>query len=93
MQLLDRETRREKVIEAKNREIRLKMKTTKVDVDSERSGASKEPADNSKSDLSQDPIFIQCEQDYNAVIETVSLFISTYPAIYANNFIDFLYYI
>lgn len=46
------------------------MKTTKVDVDLS-DKTNKELAD--KSDLSQHPLLIQCEQDYNAIIEAASL--------------------
>ena len=65
-QLFDRETRREKVIEAKNRELRLKMKTRAESVE--------EPAAEEKRlPDSKDPILIQAEQDYNATIETVCI--------------------
>ncbi|XP_014215691.1 dynein intermediate chain 3, ciliary [Copidosoma floridanum] len=57
--LLDRETRREKVIEAKNREFRLKLKTTRQD-----------SADAHQPDQMTDRnLLLQCEQEYKAVIE------------------------
>ncbi|XP_043284269.1 dynein intermediate chain 3, ciliary isoform X2 [Venturia canescens] len=68
---LDRETRREKVIEAKNREIRLKMKTTlRPEVDSEgQDGPSRGGAQKARVLDSKDPLIIQCELDYETAIE------------------------
>lgn len=65
-QLLDRETRREKVIEAKNRELRLKMKTVRHDSDEHGDGTT----GRSLADL-KDPLILQCEQEYQAAIEAV----------------------
>lgn len=71
--LLDRETRREKVIEAKNREIRLKMKSLRVNVESEVSNDSAK--NNTREDSKQsivtkrDPLIEQCDQDYENIIE------------------------
>ncbi|KAJ8687887.1 hypothetical protein QAD02_023682 [Eretmocerus hayati] len=64
--MLDRETRREKVIESKNREMRLKMKTTRQEsVDVGEDGAA---LVRPMGDL-DDPVISQCEQEYNATIE------------------------
>lgn len=65
-QLLDRETRREKVIEAKNRELRLKMKTVRQDSGDHADAATRR----SLADL-KDPLIVQCEQEYQATIEAV----------------------
>lgn len=72
-QFLDRETRREKVIEAKNREIRLKMKTSlRPEVDPEsQNGNSRGGAQKSRVLNSQDPLIVQCELDYETAIDAV----------------------
>ncbi|XP_003707045.2 dynein axonemal intermediate chain 2 isoform X1 [Megachile rotundata] len=72
--LLDRETRREKVIEAKNREIRLKMKSlrnTNVEIDSSTGNAKSEEKVNSKCLNSNvnDILLIHCEEDYENAIK------------------------
>ncbi|XP_033209983.1 dynein intermediate chain 2, axonemal [Belonocnema kinseyi] len=64
--LLDRETRREKVIEAKNREQRLKMKTVRPELANE----SNEKYNRSESQGStKDSHISQCEQDYESAIQ------------------------
>ncbi|XP_044001615.1 dynein axonemal intermediate chain 2 [Aphidius gifuensis] len=70
--LLDRETRREKVIEAKNREIRLKMKTTKPDIDGDSHDGPRRLSEKNKIKIpnANDPLILQCEQEYEASIET-----------------------
>ncbi|XP_015125075.1 dynein intermediate chain 2, axonemal [Diachasma alloeum] len=66
--LLDRETRREKVIEAKNREIRLKMRATRVDADGEGpDGRSRR--ESARVPKPTDPLIKQCEQEYESAIE------------------------
>lgn len=75
VQLLDRETRREKVIEAKNREHRLKMRAFKMhgEADLVDSSAKADERDDSK-DTSNDlknTLITQCEQDYENLIEAV----------------------
>ncbi|XP_043678098.1 dynein axonemal intermediate chain 2-like isoform X2 [Vespula pensylvanica] len=71
--LLDRETRREKVIEAKNREIRLKMKSLRVNVDSEimNDPSKSNNREDSKQNVlsSKDALIEQCEQDYINITE------------------------
>lgn len=66
-QLLDRETRREKVIEAKNREIRLKMKSCRVDVEPE---SAETKLDQHNSDAIN-ALLLQCEQDYETALAAV----------------------
>lgn len=79
LQLLDRETRREKVIEAKNREIRLKMKSFRVEVDPEgHEGHSRGNAKKIRDPDPKDPLIMQCEQDYEAAIEVVRKIIYFY---------------
>ncbi|XP_043465587.1 dynein axonemal intermediate chain 2 isoform X4 [Leptopilina heterotoma] len=63
--LLDRETRREKVIEAKNREQRLKMKTIKPELPSESHEVNKSEIQESN----KDSHIVQCEQDYETAIQ------------------------
>lgn len=74
---MDRETRREKVIEAKNREIRLKMKSLRVNVDSEimnDPSKSNNREDSKQNVLStKDALIEQCEQDYINIIEAVRI--------------------
>ncbi|XP_014609987.1 PREDICTED: dynein intermediate chain 2, axonemal isoform X2 [Polistes canadensis] len=71
--LLDRETRREKVIEAKNREIRLKMKSLRINVDSDSMNdpSKSNNREDSKQNVlcSKDALIEQCEQDYISIIE------------------------
>ncbi|XP_008543431.1 dynein axonemal intermediate chain 2 [Microplitis demolitor] len=67
--LIDRETRREKVIEAKNREIRLKMKSVRVEIDSDGTRSSRK---NSKTTDANNPAIVQCEQEYETAIEAES---------------------
>ncbi|XP_058792515.1 dynein intermediate chain 3, ciliary [Phymastichus coffea] len=62
--LLDRETRREKVIEAKNRELRLKMKTVRQDSSENLDASAKKRLHDLK-----DPLIAQCEQEYQALID------------------------
>lgn len=71
--LLDRETRREKVIEAKNREQRLKMRTMKAHGESDLVDVSSKP--NEQEDSKETPganlknaLIVQCEQDYENLI-------------------------
>ncbi|XP_025269650.1 dynein intermediate chain 2, axonemal isoform X1 [Camponotus floridanus] len=72
--LLDRETRREKVIEAKNREQRLKMKTLKMHDESDfidTSSKSDEREDVKESSNSlRNTLITQCEQEYENIINT-----------------------
>ncbi|KAK0090365.1 hypothetical protein PV325_001139 [Microctonus aethiopoides] len=68
--LLDRETRREKVIEAKNREIRLKMKSVRVEVDIDSHDGSSNMKNISYKPNRDDQLIIQCEQEYEAALET-----------------------
>lgn len=75
LQLLDRETRREKVIEAKNREQRLKMKTLKTYSESDFIDASikLDKRTHSKEyfgDL-KNALILQCEQEYVNLINAV----------------------
>ncbi|XP_012274375.1 dynein intermediate chain 3, ciliary [Orussus abietinus] len=68
--LLDRETRREKVIEAKNREIRLKMKAVRPSDAATAGGAE---SDQARADLRNcnpklDPLVEQYEQDYETAV-------------------------
>ncbi|KAG7205444.1 hypothetical protein KM043_007436 [Ampulex compressa] len=68
--LLDRETRREKVIEAKNREQRLKMKCLRPAL--EANAAALKTGQNDKSNMADSdldsPTIVQCEEDYiNAI--------------------------
>lgn len=74
---MDRETRREKVIEAKNREIRLKMKSLRVNVDSEimnDPSKSNNHEDSKQNVLSlKDALIEQCEQDYINITEEVRI--------------------
>lgn len=77
-QLLDRETRREKVIEAKNREQRLKMRTFKTHGESDLADSSakaddREDSKDSSSNL-RNTLIIQCEQDYENLINAVKKF-------------------
>ncbi|KAK2584928.1 hypothetical protein KPH14_002523 [Odynerus spinipes] len=71
--LLDRETRREKVIEAKNREIRLKMKSLRVNIESESTNdlSKSNTREDSKQNVltSKDTLIEQCEQDYENIVE------------------------
>lgn len=76
LQLLDRETRREKVIEAKNREQRLKMKTLKMHDESDFVDASskldeREDVKESSGSL-RNALIAQCEQEYENMINTVN---------------------
>lgn len=68
---MDRETRREKVIEAKNREIRLKMKSVRVEVDIDSHDGSSNMKNTSYKPNRDDQLIIQCEQEYEAALETV----------------------
>ena len=73
-QLLDRETRREKVIEAKNRELRLKIKSLRnTNIETEYSGGNSRIDENSDSkNLStgaNDTMILHCEQEYENVID------------------------
>lgn len=74
-QLLDRETRREKVIEAKNREQRLKMKTLKIHGESDFADASSKPDEREdakeSSNSLRNALIAQCEQEYENMINTV----------------------
>ncbi|XP_033330387.1 dynein intermediate chain 3, ciliary isoform X1 [Megalopta genalis] len=75
--LLDRETRREKVIEAKNRELRLKMKSlrnTNIEIDYSTGGTKIDEKLDSKHSISDthDAVLKICEQEYENAIETVS---------------------
>ncbi|XP_034947678.1 dynein intermediate chain 3, ciliary [Chelonus insularis] len=68
--LLERETRREKVIEARNRETRLKMRSVKVEIDPELQGVSSK----SKKKVSlppdpQNPAILQSENEYEVALE------------------------
>ncbi|XP_012527681.1 dynein intermediate chain 2, axonemal isoform X3 [Monomorium pharaonis] len=70
--LLDRETRREKVIEAKNREQRLKMKTLKMHDESDLTDAfpkldEREDSKEFSSGL-RNALIVQCEQEYENII-------------------------
>ncbi|RLU17333.1 hypothetical protein DMN91_009566 [Ooceraea biroi] len=70
--LLDRETRREKVIEAKNRELRLKMKTLKTHGESDFVDAASKPDERDEvkescSDL-RNALITQCEEEYENLI-------------------------
>lgn len=80
---MDRETRREKVIEAKNRELRLKMKTVRQD-----SSENAPDAATMKKRLHdlKDPLIIQAEQEYQAIIDAViiSVFLTTLTFIINN---------
>ncbi|XP_012269185.3 dynein intermediate chain 3, ciliary isoform X2 [Athalia rosae] len=73
--LLERETRREKVIEAKNRETRLKLKSGRLDVEVEvQENSNSKSTDLTKPNDAQklvesDPVIIQCEQDYQQAID------------------------
>lgn len=78
IQLLDRETRREKVIEAKNREQRLKMKTFKAHgesdfVDSSVKADEREDSKDTSGGL-KNALITQCEQDYENLINAVRKF-------------------
>jgi hypothetical protein len=64
-QLFEREARREKVIEAKNRELRLKMKTR------QESEVAETSVKRAIGDL-KDPVIIQCEKDYQTIIDAVN---------------------
>ncbi|KYN14063.1 Dynein intermediate chain 2, axonemal [Trachymyrmex cornetzi] len=72
--LLDRETRREKVIEAKNREQRLKMRTLKMHGESDFTDASLKPDEREESKESstglKNTLIVQCEQEYENIINT-----------------------
>ncbi|XP_076663625.1 dynein axonemal intermediate chain 2 isoform X1 [Andrena cerasifolii] len=72
--LLDRETRREKVIEAKNRELRLKIKSLRnTNIETEYSGGNSRIDENSDSkNLStgtNDTVILHCEQEYENAID------------------------
>ncbi|XP_066602906.1 dynein axonemal intermediate chain 2-like [Prorops nasuta] len=74
--LLDRETRREKVIESKNREIRLKMKTVRVNMelqDKENPDLSRAIAESREQEHCDshliNPMITQAEQDYEDMLE------------------------
>ncbi|XP_076280813.1 uncharacterized protein LOC143209283 [Lasioglossum baleicum] len=72
--LLDRETRREKVIEAKNRELRLKMKSlrnTNVEIDYSTGSTKTDEKFDSKHPIpdTNDAIIQICEQEYENAIE------------------------
>lgn len=78
-QLFDRETRREKVIEGKNREQRLKIKTLKtcsefdfVDVSTKINESTKWVNSKEYTDYLNNIIISQCEQEYINLINTVS---------------------
>ncbi|XP_072763617.1 dynein axonemal intermediate chain 2 isoform X3 [Anoplolepis gracilipes] len=71
--LLDRETRREKVIEAKNREARLKMKTLKMHGESDFADSSSklDERENAKDSSGlRNALIAQCEQEYENMINT-----------------------
>ncbi|XP_015587491.1 dynein intermediate chain 3, ciliary isoform X2 [Cephus cinctus] len=68
--LLERETRREKVIEAKNRELRLKMKTYRVETEADSQDSRLKEMRNDQSELERnDPIILLSEQEYESAIE------------------------
>lgn len=76
LQLLDRETRREKVIEAKNREQRLKMKTLKMHDESDFVDTSSKPDEwediKESSGSLRNALIAQCEQEYENMINMVN---------------------
>ncbi|KAL7302807.1 hypothetical protein TKK_0004846 [Trichogramma kaykai] len=77
--LLERETKREKVIEAKNRELRLKMKAVMTDP-----GDQEQAKRHSLADM-KDPAVIQAEKDYYAAIEAERARLASFDKAQADN--------
>ncbi|CAK9823903.1 Dynein axonemal intermediate chain 2 [Anthophora retusa] len=72
--LLDRETRREKVIEAKNREQRLKMKSLRntlnnLEIECTMANTKIDEKDSKSHDFKNDSILTYCEEDYKNIIK------------------------